>query len=126
MVTTTAPTHRLGGRWARCGPVGLLLVVAAGFFTLGVHEAWLDSPTFDEPVYVSAGLAGVLHQDLAFNAEHPVLPKVLAVLPVLLVHPVVPPNGTWHSNDERTYSADFLNAQRRAGTLRAVTFSSRL
>jgi 4-amino-4-deoxy-L-arabinose transferase-like glycosyltransferase len=102
-------------------------VASAGLFLgFGLHEAWLDSPTFDEPVYVSAGLAGVLHHDLNFNDEHPVLPKVLAALPVLLVHPVVPPNGNWNSNDEHTYSAAFLNAQRQAGTLRAVTFSSRL
>ena len=49
-----------------------------------------------------------------------------AILPVLLAHPVVPANGRWNSNDERTYSATFLNAQRRAGTLRAVTLASRV
>lgn len=113
-------------RWTRFGPAVLLLVSAAVFLGLGVHEAWLDSPTFDEPVYVSAGLAGILHHDLTLNDEHPILPKVVAALPVLLVHPVVPPNGRWNSNDERTYSAAFLNAQRQAGTLRSVTFSSRL
>ena len=113
-------------RWVRFGPVGLVLVSAILFLGFGVHEAWLDSPTFDEPVYVSAGLAEILHHDVALNDEHPVLPKVLATLPVLLVHPVVPQNGSWSTNDERTYSATFLNAQRRAGTLRVVTFSSRL
>jgi 4-amino-4-deoxy-L-arabinose transferase-like glycosyltransferase len=113
-------------RWTRFGPVALLLVSAAVFLGLGVHEAWLDSPTYDEPVYVSAGLAGILHHDLAYNAEHPILPKMIAVLPVLLVHPVVPANGSWNSNDEWEYSATFLNAQGRAGTLRAVTFASRM
>jgi hypothetical protein len=112
--------------WTRYGPVGLLLLVAVGFFALGIHEAWLDSPTFDEPVYVSAGLAAVLHHDVSYNDEHPPLPKVLAVLPVLFVHPVVPANGHWAGNDERTYSATFLNAQRAAGTLRAVTVASRV
>lgn len=113
-------------RWTRFGPVALLLVSIAVFLGFGVHEAWLDSPTFDEPVYVSAGLAGILHQDLTLNDEHPLLPKLVAALPVLLVHPVVPPNGSWNRNDERTYSAAFLNAQKEAGTLRSVTFSSRL
>jgi 4-amino-4-deoxy-L-arabinose transferase-like glycosyltransferase len=116
----------VGRGWTRFAPVGLLVVSAGFFLGFGIHEAWLDSPTFDEPVYVSAGLAGVLHHDLTFNEEHPVLPKVLAALPVLLVHPVLPANGHWNSNDERAYSATFLKAQRKAGTLRAVTFSSRL
>ena len=115
----------LRGR-ARYGPIALLLVATAGFLALGLHEAWLDSPTFDEPVYVSAGLVTILHHDVTLNDEHPVLPKVLAALPVLFTHPVIPADGKWDANNERTYSAAFLNAQRRAGTLRAVTFSSRV
>jgi len=118
--------RRLGPVCTRFGPVVLLLASAGLFLGFGLHEAWLDSPTFDEPVYVSAGLAGILHHDLDLNDEHPVLPKVVAALPVLLTHPVVPANGSWKSNDERSYSAAFLDAQRRAGTLRAVTFTSRL
>jgi hypothetical protein len=39
------------------------------------------------PVYVSAGLAAVLHHDMTLNDEHPPLPKVLAVLPVLVTRP---------------------------------------
>jgi Dolichyl-phosphate-mannose-protein mannosyltransferase len=113
-------------RWVRSGSVGLVVLAAILFLGCGVHQAWLDSPTFDEPVYVSAGLTEILHHDVTLNDEHPVLPKVLAALPVLLAHPVIPKNGSWNTNDERSYSATFLNAQRRAGTLRAVTFSSRL
>jgi 4-amino-4-deoxy-L-arabinose transferase-like glycosyltransferase len=108
------------------GPVLLVLVASAVVLGLGLHEAWGDAPTFDEPVYVSAGLAAVLHHDLAFNDEHPVLPKVVAVLPVLFTHPVVPANGHWDQNDERTYSAAFVKAQLRAGTLRSVTMASRV
>jgi hypothetical protein len=126
MVTTASRRQPPGRRWTRYGPVGLLLVVAAGFLGLGLHEAWLDSPTFDEPVYVSAGLAAVLHHDATYNDEHPLLPKVVAVLPVLFTHPVVPANGHWDTNDERTYSATFLDAQRRAGLLRSVTLASRV
>ena len=69
--------------------------MVVGFLALGVAEAWADAPTFDEPVYVSAGLAGVLHHDVTLNEEHPPLPKVLAVLPVLFVRPVVPADGGW-------------------------------
>jgi len=91
-----------------------------------VAEAWADAPTFDEPVYVSAGLAAVLHHDVTLNEEHPPLPKVLAVLPVLFVHPVVPADGSWAANDEQRYGARFVAAQVAAGKLRAVTFASRL
>jgi 4-amino-4-deoxy-L-arabinose transferase-like glycosyltransferase len=100
--------------------------MTAGFLVLGVAEAWSDSPTFDEPVYVSSGVAAVLHHDVTVNEEHPPLTKVLAVLPVLLIHPVVPGNGKWSGNDEYSYGARFLAAQLAAGKLRRVTFASRL
>jgi len=77
-------------------------------------------------VYVTAGLAAVLHHDLTYNAEHPPLPKVLAALPVLAVHPAIPANGPWSGNDERAYSAVFIRAQISAGSLRRVTLASRL
>jgi 4-amino-4-deoxy-L-arabinose transferase-like glycosyltransferase len=123
------PPHRVGPRGGRRLlrlPLALLVLAAACFLALGAGEAWRDSPTFDEPVYVAAGVAAVLHQDLTLNAEHPPLPKVLAVLPVLLAHPVVPTDGRWSGNNERAYSARFVDAQLRAGTLRRVTFAARL
>ncbi len=107
-------------------PLLILMVLAAGFLALGLAEARSDSPTFDEPVYVSAGLAAILHQDVTYNDEHPPLPKVLAALPVLLVHPVVPPNGRWAGNDEHAYAASFIDAQLAAGKVRSVTFTARL
>jgi 4-amino-4-deoxy-L-arabinose transferase-like glycosyltransferase len=106
--------------------LAVLAVMAAGFAALGVAEAWADAPTFDEPVYVSAGLAAVLHHDVTLNDEHPPLPKVLAVLPVLVTHPVVPANQRWSGNDEESYGARFVAAQLAAGKLRSVTFASRL
>ena len=112
--------------WVNRLPLIMLAVMAAGFLALGVAEARADAPTFDEPVYVSAGLAAVLHHDVTLNDEHPPLPKVLAVLPVLLAHPVVPANGRWSGNDERGYGARFVVAQLAAGKLRSVTFASRL
>lgn len=102
------------------------MVAIIAFLILGGFEAWRDSATFDEPVYVSSGVVAILHHDLADNAEHPPLFKVLAALPVLAVHPVVPVDGRWNVNNERTYSARFVDAQMRAGTLHRVTFASRL
>jgi 4-amino-4-deoxy-L-arabinose transferase-like glycosyltransferase len=101
-------------------------VAIVAFLVLGGFEAWHDSPTFDEPVYVSAGLVAILHHDVADNAEHPPLFKVLAALPVLAVGPVVPGDGHWNTNNERSYSARFVRAQIGAGTLHRVTVASRL
>jgi hypothetical protein len=106
--------------------LGLVLLAIVGFLVLGGLEAWHDSATFDEPVYVSSGVVTVLHHDLADNAEHPPLFKVLAALPVLAVHPVVPGDGHWNVNNERTYSARFVQAQLRAGTMHRVTVAARL
>jgi hypothetical protein len=104
----------------------LVLVATLVFLVLGGFEAWRDSATFDEPVYISSGVAALLHHDVADNAEHPPLFKVLAALPVLIAHPVVPTDGHWDRNNERTYSARFVEAQMRAGTMHRVTFASRL
>jgi 4-amino-4-deoxy-L-arabinose transferase-like glycosyltransferase len=123
LIGAAGPTARPVPRWL---PLGLLGLVAVGFLGLGLVQAWLDHPTFDEPVYVSAGVVGVLHHDLAYNEEHPPLPKVLAALPVLAAHPVVPIDRGWDSNDEHAYSARFVEAQAAAGKLHLETFLSRL
>jgi hypothetical protein len=111
---------------ARRRGFALVALITIAFLVLGGIEAWRDSATFDEPVYVSSGVAALLHHDVADNAEHPPLFKVLAALPVLVAGPVVPADGNWTSNNERTYSARFVEAQMRAGTMHRVTFASRL
>jgi 4-amino-4-deoxy-L-arabinose transferase-like glycosyltransferase len=120
---TEPPASRPAG-----GHLALRLVWIAiiAFVVLGGFEAWHDSPTFDEPVYVSSGLIAILHHDVADNAEHPPLFKVLAALPVLATHPVIPQDGHWNTNNERAYSARFVQAQIKAGTLHRVTVASRL
>jgi 4-amino-4-deoxy-L-arabinose transferase-like glycosyltransferase len=107
-------------------PLLALVLLAVGFLALGIAEAWSDGPTFDEPVYVSAGLAGILHHDVALNDEHPPLLKALAALPVLITHPVIPPVSQRADHDEQAYAARFLDAQLAAGDMRPVTFASRL
>jgi hypothetical protein len=127
-VAEVPPSPPTPGEEAAGRQLGLALVVLTiiAFLVLGGFEAWRDSATFDEPVYVSSGVAALLHHDLADNAEHPPLFKVLAALPVLAVGPVVPADGHWNVNNERTYSARFVEAQTRAGTMHRVTFASRL
>ena len=107
-------------------PFILVGLVVLGYLALGVSEAWTDAPTFDEPVYVSSGLAALLQHDLVVNDEHPPLDKALAALPVLLVHPMMPRAHSGPTNDERAYSAWFVTLQTAAGSLRRVTFVSRL
>ncbi len=89
-------------------------------------QAREDSPTFDEPVYVSAGLLALTQHDLAYNSEHPPLAKAVAAIPVLLTGATLPPGHVAGTNDEQSYSAVFLRAQRRAGVLDEVTFASRV
>src|ERR1700760_5022945 len=84
-------------------PLLTLVLLAVGFLALGAAEAWSDGPTFDEPVYVAAGLAGILHHDVTLNEEHPPLLKAAAAPPVLLTRPAIPRDGTWSGNDEQVY-----------------------
>ena len=60
---------RSSARW-RIGRLvqGLVLLTCVLLFLgAGLYEAWADAPTFDEPVYVAAGLQAVLHHDLVIN-----------------------------------------------------------
>ncbi|HSN07302.1 MAG TPA: glycosyltransferase family 39 protein [Candidatus Angelobacter sp.] len=114
-------------------PRTIRLLVVALVVTLGAMSAYLmldqaraDSPTFDEPVYVSAGLLALEQHDLAYNAEHPPLAKAVAAVPVLLTGATLPPGHVAGTNDEQSYSAVFLRSQARAGLLADVTFASRV
>ena len=106
--------------------IGVLAFVAlvVGVLVAGFVQAGEDSPTYDEPVYVSAGLLALTAHDLDYNAEHPPLPKAVAAIPVLLTPYTLPPGHADGTNDERTYSAAFLQAQ--GEHLAAVTLASRL
>lgn len=104
--------------------VGAFVVLVLGVLVAGLVQARDDSPTYDEPVYVSAGLLALTEHDLDYNAEHPPLPKAVAAVPVLLTPYTLPPGHVDGTNDERTYSAAFLQAQGDA--LGAVTLASRL
>jgi 4-amino-4-deoxy-L-arabinose transferase-like glycosyltransferase len=114
----TGPSPRLA--W----PAVVLVLVSVAFLGLGLRQAWSDAPTYDEPIYISSGLVAIDAHDLRINAEHPPLYKVLAALPVLLAHPLVPPG--YRRLSEHSYAARFLRAQKRAGKMRSVVFLSRI
>lgn len=104
--------------------VGAFVVLVLAVLVGGFVQARADSPTYDEPVYVSAGLLALTQHDLAYNAEHPPLPKAIAAIPVLLTPYTLPPGHVDGANDERVYSAAFLQVQGDA--LGAVTLASRI
>ena len=119
----TGGTSADGAVVRRLGVVALvLLAVVVG--VAGVVQARDDAPTYDEPVYVAAGLLALTQHDLDFNAEHPPLAKAVAAIPVLATSWTLPPGHVDGVNDERTYSAQFLRAQ--GDHLAAVTLASRL
>lgn len=103
----------------------LIVALLAIAFVIGAGvQAWGDSATFDEPVYLSTGVAALLDHDVITNPEHPPFPKALAALPVLLVHPVHPTSPA--ASDEHQFATDFMRAQINSGTWHAVVFAGRL
>ena len=89
-------------------------------------QAWRDSPTYDEKYHLSGGVTALTDHQLRLTPEHPPLPKVLAALPALAEHPVIPHGEAWRKGDGFTYPDQFLQAQLDAGKLQRVTFASRL
>lgn len=108
---------------ARRVHMGLALLVALAFLGSGLLQAWWDAPTYDEPVYISSGLAALYQHDVMINEEHPPGWKVLAVLPTVLARPAVPPV---EGSSEAAYASRFMAAQAASGRLRLVVFLSRL
>jgi len=49
------------------------------------------SAVVDEPAHLTSGVLALAQGDLTVNREHPPLAKILAALPVMLLHPVLPP-----------------------------------
>ncbi len=104
----------------------VLALLSAQFLALGLVQAWRDSPTFDEKFHLAGGVTALTDHKLRLTPEHPPLPKVIAALPVLAAHPVIPHAETWRRGDGIAYPIEFLQAQLNAEKLRRVTFASRL
>jgi 4-amino-4-deoxy-L-arabinose transferase-like glycosyltransferase len=81
---------------------GVLLILMA---VLAGGAALRESVTVDEVAHIGAGLSYLQKLDLRLNEEHPPLPKVLAVLPLVL-------RGTHadYSNISWTFSETFFPA----------------
>jgi len=104
----------------------VLAALCAQFVALGLVQAWRDAPTHDESYYLAAGVTGLTRHQVRITPEHPPLPGLLAALPALAAHPVIPNGQSWRSGYSEGYARKFVVAQSRAGKLQRVTFLGRL
>ena len=109
-------------RWARV----LVGLAALTFVASGLIQAWRDAPTVDEGVDLAAGVSSWVHHDLRMSPEHPAWPKLVAAVPALAGHPIVPEGASWREGEWFGYTDDFLRANDEDGRLRRVLFLSRL
>lgn len=68
--------------------VAALIVVLACELWFSIRH---DSQTFDESAHIFSGMHYWEHGDFGVNPEHPPLVKLLAALPLLSLHPNLPP-----------------------------------
>ena len=107
-------------------PALVLLPLALVFLVSGLVEAWRDSPTVDEAVDIASGVTALVRHDLRLQPEHGPLPRVLAALPALAGHPVVPEGSAYASGDWFEHTDEFVRANTSAGRLHRVVFLARL
>ncbi|MEY2458933.1 MAG: hypothetical protein QOG30_763 [Acidimicrobiaceae bacterium] len=101
-----------------------MAALTALFSVLALREASNDSPTFDEPINIAAGVTYLTRHDLRLNIEHPPLAKAIEALPVLLAHPRIPDGAVWDTAPRSDFALDFY--QQNRDQLRRITLLSRL
>ncbi len=67
--------------------IGFAIVTLLFQFGLQFHLAKTDSQTTDEAIHLYAGYRELTRHDFNFSAEHPPLIRLLAALPLLILHP---------------------------------------
>ncbi|MEY2420756.1 MAG: hypothetical protein QOI95_823 [Acidimicrobiaceae bacterium] len=101
-----------------------MTALTALFAMLALREALHDSPTFDEPVNIAAGVTYLTRHDLRLNIEHPPLAKAVEAIPVLLAHPRIPQGESWDNAPRPEFVLDFYRDN--ADRIRRITVLSRL
>src|SRR4051794_41125870 len=104
----------------------LLLVCIVTFAAGSLTQAWRDSPTIDEAIYVGAGLTSLTRHDLRINPQHPPLAKGLSAVPLLVARPVIPRGRAWVNADQHDLAALFVRDASARGQLRRDFFLARL
>ncbi|MGO4884063.1 MAG: ArnT family glycosyltransferase [Bryobacteraceae bacterium] len=108
-------------RWFWFGAAALLAWLCAA----EIFAAWRESNIADEPLELAAGYSYLKTGDFRLNPEHPPLAKMLAALPLLLFHPVLPVDHPfWTSADEGGFGILFFG--RNEDRLDGMLFAARL
>ena len=109
-------------------PVALRLVTALSvpFVVLALIQAWRDSPTWDEGIYLASGVTALTERELRINLEHPPLSKVLVAVPALAAGAVRLDDESFGRGAQFTYSGRFMEAQIASGRMRTIVFAARL
>src|SRR5437016_3650159 len=67
------------------------------------------SATSDEPLHLAAGYSYWKMRDFRMNPEHPPLAKLLAALPLLVLHPRLDTSDpSWGKGDQVAFAFNFL------------------
>lgn len=106
--------------------LALVAVFAVPFTVLGVLQARRDGPTWDETIYLTAGLTALTEREIRVNFEHPPLAKVLSAAPALAADPLLPLGSAWREGDQWAVNKRFLDANQEAGKFGDIVFLGRL
>lgn len=117
---------RASRRRRHLAPLAVVVLLGVQFLGLGLVQAARDSVTWDEGIYMAAGVTALTRHDLRLNPEHPPLAKVLAAAPVLLADPVMPDGEAWATGRTFSFTTDFVRAQDAVGRFDRMLLLSRL
>src|SRR5690348_8379991 len=95
----------------------VLAVVTLVFVGVALREAWTDGITYDEMYAMTSGVAGLTRHDLRATPQHPPLGKIVAGIPVLLLHPTIPRGAAWDNRSGRELGIEFVHTAYVKGRL---------
>lgn len=121
-----ATPRRREAMLTRAMALGLVALFALPFTVLGLLQSRRDGPTWDETIYLTAGLTALDQREIRINFEHPPLAKVLSAWPALLADPVIPTGAAYQRGDQWEATREFSDANQEAGTFDEVMALGRL
>lgn len=115
--------------------LAVLALLSVQFAALSLYQAWNDSLTADEGIYMATGLASLQERELRLNTDAPFFPKAVNALPLLIAGADVPLEGVWAENetidagsilDFGVFAQEFVGLHDRYGNLQGIVFLGRL